>query len=256
VIPISAPPRLLISVRNGSEARAAMDGGAEIVDVKEPARGSLGAVDAEQLTGVVSALSGTAIPVSVACGEVVDGGGRLAKLHLPPQVVYAKLGLAGMGDDDRWVARWLAIRSRIERCHEGRLAWIGVIYADQARAASPVAVDVIRAAADTGCRGVLVDTFSKDQGRLLDWLSVGELSLLRDRAQLQGLLFAVAGRLQLGDVVKLSDVRPDVLAFRSAACCGGARTASIDRVRVARLRRALSRQRLREPTAHPSIAAQ
>ena len=36
--------RLLVSVRDAVEADAAVDGGAEIVDAKEPAAGSLGAV--------------------------------------------------------------------------------------------------------------------------------------------------------------------------------------------------------------------
>ena len=33
---------LLVSVRDGQEARAALDGGAAVIDVKEPLRGSLG----------------------------------------------------------------------------------------------------------------------------------------------------------------------------------------------------------------------
>ena len=37
--------RLLVSVRNGQEAEAALAGGAHVIDVKEPARGSLGRAD-------------------------------------------------------------------------------------------------------------------------------------------------------------------------------------------------------------------
>ena len=36
--------RLLVSVRSAAEARAALSGGADIIDAKEPSLGSLGAV--------------------------------------------------------------------------------------------------------------------------------------------------------------------------------------------------------------------
>ncbi|MEX0885938.1 MAG: (5-formylfuran-3-yl)methyl phosphate synthase, partial [Phycisphaeraceae bacterium] len=36
-------PGLLVSVRNVAEARAAMAGGADVIDIKEPAAGALGA---------------------------------------------------------------------------------------------------------------------------------------------------------------------------------------------------------------------
>lgn len=44
--------RLLVSVRDAGEARAALAGGAEIVDAKDPARGSIGAVSPEALQGI------------------------------------------------------------------------------------------------------------------------------------------------------------------------------------------------------------
>ena len=43
-------PGLLVSVRSGAEAEAALAGGADLIDVKEPTRGALGRADgAEQL---------------------------------------------------------------------------------------------------------------------------------------------------------------------------------------------------------------
>ena len=38
-----AKPKLLVSVRSADEARAALAGGADLIDVKEPAHGPLGA---------------------------------------------------------------------------------------------------------------------------------------------------------------------------------------------------------------------
>ena len=41
-IPLGRGPQLLVSVRNATEAAAAVLGGADILDVKEPANGPLG----------------------------------------------------------------------------------------------------------------------------------------------------------------------------------------------------------------------
>ena len=45
--------RLLVSVRSEEEARAALAGGAEIIDAKEPSRGALGAVEIGVLREIV-----------------------------------------------------------------------------------------------------------------------------------------------------------------------------------------------------------
>ncbi len=88
--------RLLVSVRSAEEARAAVRGGAAIIDVKEPARGPLGRADAvvwSQVRAVVPA----AIPVSIALGE-------LSECSVDDQpffngISYRKVGLAGAGRD-------------------------------------------------------------------------------------------------------------------------------------------------------------
>ena len=51
-------PRLLVSVRNADEAIAALAGGAHVIDVKEPERGSLGAADTSAIAEIVLAVNG------------------------------------------------------------------------------------------------------------------------------------------------------------------------------------------------------
>ena len=50
--------RLLVSVRSEEEARAALAGGADIIDAKEPSRGALGAVEIGVLREIVSVVNG------------------------------------------------------------------------------------------------------------------------------------------------------------------------------------------------------
>ena len=60
---------LLVSVRSAAEARAALLGGADLIDVKEPLRGSLGAADADRLREISEVVSGQ-LTLSAAWGEL------------------------------------------------------------------------------------------------------------------------------------------------------------------------------------------
>src|SRR5207237_9523523 len=65
--------RLLVSVRGPLEARAALAGGADVIDAKDPACGALGAVSAERLAAIRRTV-GAARPVSAALGDARDEG--------------------------------------------------------------------------------------------------------------------------------------------------------------------------------------
>src|SRR4051812_39902678 len=64
-------PGLLVSVRSPQEALAALAGGADIIDVKEPANGSLGRAEDDVIRAVVDVVAGRR-PVSAAMGELVE----------------------------------------------------------------------------------------------------------------------------------------------------------------------------------------
>src|SRR5216683_1627996 len=84
---------LLVSVRSVDEAEAALNGGAALIDVKEPSRGSLGRADDETLAGVLRCVAGRG-PVSAALGELVEGSGLPAVKGLR----FTKWGLSGCSD--------------------------------------------------------------------------------------------------------------------------------------------------------------
>src|SRR3954470_2353055 len=63
--------RLLVSVASAREAEAALAGGADLIDAKDPSQGALGAVTLEALRAIQSAVGG-ARPVTAALGDVKD----------------------------------------------------------------------------------------------------------------------------------------------------------------------------------------
>ena len=102
--------RLLVSVRSPVEARAAVAGGADIIDVKEPSRGSLGRADAS-VWQAVRAVVPRSTPVSVALGELNEWLAPEPR-QIPESawagIDYCKLGLAGAPAD--WVECWAQVR--------------------------------------------------------------------------------------------------------------------------------------------------
>jgi uncharacterized protein (UPF0264 family) len=218
--------RLLVSVRSVAEALAALDGGADVIDVKEPAHGSLGAAKAETVVAIVAAVAGRR-PVSAALGELRDWNATATVPTL--DLTFVKWGLSQCRGTD-----WPAWFRRAARQVPGRCRPVVVAYADADRAAAPP-LEAIVAFAQAESFPLLVDTFIKDGSTLLDWRSRVQLeSLVRD-CRSQGIPLALAGSLTAHQLRELASLTPDWFAVRGAACQAGDRAAEVSRHRVEQL---------------------
>ena len=215
--------KLLVSVVSAEEARGALAGGADIVDVKDPREGALGAPSPRVLSDVVDAVGGVA-PVSVALGDLPDlphTAALAARGAGACGADFVKVGLRGVSDLDRAVALVSAVADAVG----SDVAVIAAAYADVgAPEWLPALVE------RTGIAGALVDTFVKDGRGLYACLSEVELADLIARTREAGGTFAVAGQLRLGD---LRRVPADIVGVRSAVCRGSDRTAHLEEALVA-----------------------
>ncbi len=236
-------PGLLVSVRSRTEAECAISAGVDILDVKEPALGSLGMANIDDVKAIASAaeyVSGK-IPLSVALGETSDWSQSSSFLELPHGITYVKLGLSGCAADPNWRSEWMRVRVGFQRRSLSRLRWVAVAYADAIEAKSPSISDVLAAAIESDCAGLLIDTFTKNDRRLND--EIDELSLieLADTCHNAGLFLALAGRLSRESLPWLANVGADVIGIRSAACQGTDRTAQLDPARIAEFQKEIRR---------------
>jgi (5-formylfuran-3-yl)methyl phosphate synthase len=207
--------RLLVSVRNAVEADRACRGGAALIDVKEPALGSLGAASGETIAAVQCAVAGRA-PISAALGELLELDSHQSHPALTTGIAWAKLGLAGCARHDDWPHRWRQALA----CFPSRVTPVAVAYADWCTAAAPAPRDVLEVGAKLGCGALLVDTSDKSRGTLLELLSGEELAALIVAARERGLLVVLAGSLRREQVATLLPLAPDYLAVRGAVCRG------------------------------------
>lgn len=222
--------RLLVSVVSADEARRALAGGADIIDVKDPGEGALGAPSPRVLSEVVQVV-GDAAPVSVALGDLPNlphTAALAARGAALSGADYVKVGLRGVRKLDDAAALMRAVQAAVER----QTQVIAAAYAD-ADALDPPALSpawLPELAQRTGISGALVDTCLKDGRGLYGWLSEYELADLIARTRAAGASFAVAGQLTRD---QLGRVEADVVGVRSAVCRDGDRTGELDSELVA-----------------------
>jgi len=219
---------LLVSVRSVAEAEAAIDGGAAIIDVKEPAAGPLGRADNATITAIVGCVNGRR-PVSAAMGELLE-----ASVLPPSGLTFVKWGLAGCRGLN-WQTLFTAHAQHVETTA------VLAAYADWQQADAPPLDEVCQFALERG--GVLlIDTYQKqaanhagERPNLLDWITVEALHRLCRRCHLASVAVALAGSLTAQHIELLRAVEPTWFAVRGAACSAGQRDGTIEVERVRRL---------------------
>jgi uncharacterized protein (UPF0264 family) len=212
--------KLLVSVRDAAEALVAADAGVDLIDIKEPRRGSLGAAVPDDIREIAAVIAGRA-PLSVALGELADwddsSPSLMRAISQAPAIRFAKLGLAGLGAERDWQTRWRNAWTGLP-AGMGRVA---VAYADWRRAKAPTPTAILRAAERHDCKAVLVDTFDKHSGTLVDLWPLEQLSRWVRTIQRAGLIAVVAGSLARGTIGAVAALDPDYVAVRGGVCRGG-----------------------------------
>ncbi|MGI9518936.1 MAG: (5-formylfuran-3-yl)methyl phosphate synthase [Pirellulaceae bacterium] len=224
--------KLLISVRNLREARLAVTCHVDVVDLKEPDNGSLGAVSGSVANEVATQLAHRC-PLSLALGEIVDVADTPDDSWHLSGFTYAKIGLAGCAPISNWQETWQGWCESI-RTTAGPVA---VAYADFRDCAAPHPQEVVSLALSSGAAAFLMDTYHKGSGNLLDFWNPEELQKLVAPLKDSGVPVALAGSLDLDAIRRLYTVAPDIVAVRGAACAGGNRVSRLSPRRIHQLQR-------------------
>jgi uncharacterized protein (UPF0264 family) len=261
--------QLLVSVRSADEVPAALAGGADIIDAKEPSQGSLGAVEGKTLEQILER-SPVSRPLSVALGDVTDPAEAerlISDLNFPLRLAptYLKLGFAGLTDTGL-LEEILCAAVEAGRKHRSGPRIIAVAYGDAAAARSFAYGKARAVALRSGCAGILIDTYTKTGHTLFHWLAPAELARWIRSLRADGLLAALAGGLGPEQAAEIANLDPDVLGVRGSVSDGG-RQGTLRSSKVAELRSALARFGLSsnpsclpcqpagekpDPVAHPS----
>ena len=220
---------MLASVRTLDEALFALEAGADFIDLKEPSRGALGALDHAAVRVCVQAIRGRR-PVSATIGDIVpmDPSEMIAAVErmATTGVDYIKIGFFShpRAFDCAKALKALARNTRL----------VAVMFADEL-----YELELVDALAGAAFAGAMLDTAHKTGKTLRDWRKDGELRKFVGRARGHGLLTGLAGSLRQEDIAPLIAIEPDYLGFRGALCSGSNRNQILDAEAFARIRSAI-----------------
>jgi len=228
--------QLLVSVSNAAEAKAALEGGADYIDAKDPWAGALGAVSAAAFDRICDAVD-RARPITAALGDLMDEATieHAARRFAASGAAFVKLGFAD-ATRPRHVAN--LIRAAVRGAREGgagRTGVVAVACADKRAGEAPTPLVLVEVAARAGAAGVLIDTTNKSGPGLRSLVDARDLCAFVTAAHEFGVFAALAGKLAPADLSFVHDTGADVAGVRGAACDGG-RHGSVSAWRVRRLR--------------------
>ncbi len=240
-------PQLLVSVRSVDEVAAALDGGADWIDLKEPNAGPLAAVSHPTALEAVAALAERR-PLSAALGELLDWPDSPSRQLLEVAGIgLVKLGLAGCSPTTDWQRQWLNIE-RLAGEQSKRL--VLVLYADWKTCAAPSPGETLRLASESSSSYLLIDTYEKQSRSTFDYLQDSELVEILHRAQQLEMTTVLAGGITRAQIELIPAPLVDIVAVRGAVC-QGERTATVVATLVAEFRNSLN-ERLSCASARPA----
>lgn len=232
--------RLLVSPINAVEAEAAMAGGADILDVKNPREGSLGANFPWVIRSVAEVAAGM-VPISATIGDFdfKPGTASLAALGAAfSGADYIKVGLLKVRDRDE-AGEMLRPLVRSVKEFDANKKLVAAAYSDASRVGSIPPMELPVVASECGADVVMVDTAIKDGRTTFEFMTESEICDFITSGHDLGMEVAIAGTIKFGDLELLRRVAPDIIGVRGAVC-GGDRSGTIKEELVRRMKADLS----------------
>ena len=229
--------KLLISPMNEKEASEAIAGGADIIDVKNPQEGALGA-NYPWVIKRIKEITPKHLEVSCTLGEVGNFPGSVSLAALGAAslgVDYIKVGLYGIKTPQEAIFLLQNVRKAAKDCNPKiKVAVAGYADAERIGAINPLLIPEIAFKAQVDV--AMIDTSVKDGKNLFDHLTLDQLKKFVNSAHGFGLEAALAGALRKQDLPVVYGLGADIAGLRGAACTDSNRvTGQITRKLVSEL---------------------
>lgn len=205
--------QLLVSAASIEEALITLECGADLIDLKNPAAGALGALPLSVLQEVVR-LVARRRPLSATIGDLPMQPASVAEAAAKTAAVgvdMVKIGFFGQSGH-------LACLDALARLTAQGVKLVAVLFAD-----TKPPLYLLEAFARAGIHGVMLDTCHKDGRCLKDYMSAQELREFVCQARAQHLVCGLAGSLRMADLPALAELEADYLGLRGGLCAASAR---------------------------------
>lgn len=216
--------KLLISPTDEKEALEAIAGGADIIDVKNPKEGALGA-NFPWIIKRIREITPKNVEVSCTLGDVPNLPGAISLAALGAAttgVNYIKAGLYGLQTKEDALYLMQNVAKAVKDC-DSSIKVVTTGYADAKRIGSvdPLLIPAIAHEAQADI--AMIDTAVKDGKNLFTFLKGHQLKSFVNAAHDHGLKAALAGSLKKEDLPAVYGLGADIAGVRGAACTHGNR---------------------------------
>ncbi len=214
--------QILISVTSIAEAQLALDNGADIIDLKDPSAGALGALPLPLIQEIVSHVNGRKL-VSATIGDSIMQPDLILQsvaLLAATKVDYIKIGFFETVD-------FQPCLDALQTVTQNGIKLIAVLFAEYKYPEG--LLDLIKKA---GFIGVMLDTASKNGRTFLDHYSVKEREEFARKVLALGLTFGLAGSLKLEHIAIVKALNPTYIGFRGGVCNNNQRQLAIDAEKI------------------------
>jgi hypothetical protein len=221
--------KVLISPVSLEEAKIVVQGGCDILDLKNTTEGSLGAQPPYQLKEIVDHFRDTDMICSATLGDLPQKPGTAGLAAYGCAMTganYVKAGLYGSTNYEEALSMMNSIVKSVRMAGDDILV-VGSGYADFRRFGGVSYQDVIRACAEAKADLVMLDTAIKDGQTLTDAMTMEEIKEFVDLGHAAGLKVALAGGVTAKDIPALAELGAEIVGVRGAVCNANDRNSGI-----------------------------
>lgn len=225
---------MLASITSIKEARLVLNEGVDIIDLKNPNDGALGALDKNTVSEIVTSINGKLL-TSATVGDIEPDNASLYDNIITMAntgVHFVKVGLF----DKKPTKHFITV---INNAAKNNINLIIVLFAENIST-----LGSLKELMDTNIKGVMLDTKNKADKNLCTLLDYQVLDEFVKMAKSYGLLTGLAGSIGYEEIKLLLKIEPDYLGFRGALCSGYDRVKSIDPAQIKKIRNAIPKQRI------------
>lgn len=224
--------KLLVSVKNQSESLIALNAGVDLIDLKSPQHGALGALALDEIASIVQSIQGRAT-ISATIGDVSPDAEGVEEIVLATAscgVDFVKIAMLDVTHSNHALQKLTKLSPQV--------AMIAVLFAED-----HYAPDILQQITSAGFVGAMLDTRKKQGLTLLDHFDLETLKQWVAEAKSLNLMTGLAGSLSCQMWPILSSFSSDYLGFRGGLC-DNARDSDLNLSKLQQLLQVIQQQEL------------
>ncbi|MDO5851409.1 MAG: (5-formylfuran-3-yl)methyl phosphate synthase [Methanobacteriaceae archaeon] len=214
---------LLVSAINTKEALDAIEGQADIIDVKNPKEGSLGANFPWIIKEISKYTENKTLSATIGDAPYKPGTMSLAALGCAISGAnYIKTGLYGTKNKTEAIDLMKNINRSVKDYNSDAIV-VTCGYADAKRISAVKVEEIIDITLESNSDIAMLDTAIKDGKTLFDHQTLDSLTQFIEKAHDHSIKVALAGSVNLDQIKQLNMINCDIVGVRTAVCDNGNR---------------------------------